>query len=121
MKNILVTGSDGYIGSGLYKKLIDSGHKIKAVDRKIFFDLDKVYNDINRPANNFCDIKKEHLDGVDHVIHLAAISNDPLAEIDSRLTDLEINIQALKKFIDYSDDGYQRNIIKKFINIWKGS
>ena len=39
-------------------------------------------------------------------------SRPGLSEIDSRLTDLEINIQALKKFIDYSDDGYQRNIIK---------
>lgn len=39
-----------------------------------------------------------------------------LSEIDSRLTNLEINVQALKKFIIYSEDGYQRNIIKKTEN-----
>ena len=48
---------------------------------------------------------------------LDGLDNRPgLSEIDSRLTNLEINIEALKKFIDYSDNGYQRNIIKKTEN-----
>jgi|TARA_B110000914_G_C15274036_1_gene358908 cysteine dioxygenase len=36
-----------------------------------------------------------------------------LLELDSKLSNLELNIDALRKCIGYSDDGYQRNIIKK--------
>ena len=36
-----------------------------------------------------------------------------LAELDDRLSDLEVNLNALRNCIGYSDDGYQRNVIKK--------
>jgi len=48
---------------------------------------------------------------------LDSLDNRPgLSEIDSRLNNVEINIEALKNFIDYSNEGYQRNIIKKTEN-----
>jgi nucleoside-diphosphate-sugar epimerase len=87
MANILVTGSDGYIGSGLVPKLIAEGHKVACVDRRIFFDLDREGAlPIMRPCDNIKDVTATHLEGVDHIIHLAAISNDPSAELDGRLT-----------------------------------
>tara|TARA_B100001105_G_scaffold235240_1_gene210284 strand:+ start:2901 stop:3353 length:453 start_codon:yes stop_codon:yes gene_type:complete len=36
-----------------------------------------------------------------------------LAELDDRLSNLEVNLNALRNCIGYSDDGYQRNVIKK--------
>ena len=38
--NILVTGSDGYIGSGLVVKLLAEGHTVHCVDKKIFYNLE---------------------------------------------------------------------------------
>ena len=47
----------------------------------------------------------EWLDGIDR--------RPGLDELDARLSSLEVNIDALEDCIGYSDDGYQRNVIKK--------
>jgi nucleoside-diphosphate-sugar epimerase len=87
MANILVTGSDGYIGSGLVKKLLADGHQVSCVDKKIFYNLESGgLSGILRPCDDIKDITVEHLKPISHVIHLAAISNDPAAELDARLT-----------------------------------
>ncbi len=84
---ILLTGSDGYIGSGLAHKLLAEGHDVLAVDRQIFYRLEEAGPiSIKRPCINVNDITPRHLEGVDHIIHLAAISNDPAAELNGRLT-----------------------------------
>jgi nucleoside-diphosphate-sugar epimerase len=84
---ILVTGSDGYIGNGLVRKLLAAGHEVLCVDKRIFYRLeDDGVTGFTRPCDDIKDITVDHLKGVDHTIHLAAISNDPAAELDGRLT-----------------------------------
>lgn len=87
---ILVTGAAGYIGSVLTPKLLDAGYRVRAVDRFFFGPtlperegLDLVRDDIRwmSPSN---------VDGVDAVIDLAALSNDPAGEMDPDKT-WEIN------------------------------
>ena len=83
---VLVTGGCGYIGTNLVKKLLQKKYKVISVDKKIFGDyLPKNKNLTNL---NLCvsQIDEKILKNVDTVIHLAAISNDPAALLDSKIT-----------------------------------
>jgi len=91
MKTVLVTGAAGYIGCVLVPKLLTQGYQVKAVDR-FFFGQDKL-----QPHPNLLLIKEDsrhlnerHFIGVDFVIDLVAISNDPSGEQFAQAT-LEIN------------------------------
>lgn len=100
MTTILVTGSDGYIGSGLVKKLLADGHTVLCVDKQIFYKLESDgVTGFTRPCDDIKDITVEQLKPVDHIIHLAAISNDPAAELDARLT-WETNVLYTLQLID---------------------
>ncbi|MBU1692660.1 MAG: NAD(P)-dependent oxidoreductase, partial [Verrucomicrobia bacterium] len=86
--NILMTGGGGYVGSALVPALLKQGHKVKVVDT--FWYGEQVFGDCNaHPALTRIgkDIRdtaamKEAMRGVDAVIHLACISNDPSFELD---------------------------------------
>jgi nucleoside-diphosphate-sugar epimerase len=96
---ILVTGGAGYLGSVLIPKLLVRGHSARVVDigyfglghlRALQPHIELVRDDLRRteePA--FLD---RLLDGIDCILHLAAISNDPSAELHPELTD-EINFK----------------------------
>lgn len=78
---MLVTGAGGYIGTTLVPLLAERGYRVRALDR-FFFGRELL------PANDRVevvqeDVRKlgpEHLEGVDHVIDLVALSNDPTGE-----------------------------------------
>lgn len=88
---LLVTGGGGYVGSALVPDLLRRGYRVKVVDvfwygRDVFADcnnhpqLERIELDIRDRAR-----LKEALAGVDAVIHLACISNDPSFELDPAL------------------------------------
>lgn len=95
---VLVTGNQGYIGSVLVQRLMKQDFFVKGLDIGYYAD-----NLLTKPSNkidNFEQIKKdirniqkEDLLGIDAIIHLAALSNDPLGELDTSLTK-EINYLA---------------------------
>lgn len=85
---ILVTGNNGYIGSVLTKILIDKGYEVIGLDTN-YYSLPKE-NQINKDIRN---VSREDLKDIEAIIHLAALSNDPLGEFDARLTE-EINFKA---------------------------
>ena len=79
---ILVTGSLGYIGSVLTQYLKEKGRDVKGMDTGFFKDC-TLYNPeasetIFRDVRDF---KKDDLRGVDTLVHLAGISNDPFGNI----------------------------------------
>src|SRR5438105_4980761 len=95
---ILVTGGAGYLGSVLVPKLVMRGHSVRVVDigyfgmshlRSINPGVEIVREDLRR-INADPQFRKQLLDGCDCVIHLAAISNDPSAELHPQLTE-EVN------------------------------
>lgn len=94
-KNILVTGSLGYIGCRLVERLTAEGHRVTGVDVDYYHDAThgRLPESVNRVTHRRLDIRsmtQADFDGVDVVMHLAALSNDPLGNLDSSLTH-EIN------------------------------
>jgi nucleoside-diphosphate-sugar epimerase len=98
---ILVTGGAGYLGSVLIPKLLVRRHAVRVLDVGYFGmghlrnhqpPVEMLRDDLRRVLSDdgFAD---QLLDGVDCVIHLAAISNDPSAELQPELTS-EVNFQA---------------------------
>ena len=82
MKKIMVTGAGGYIGSVLVPKLLEKGYEVNAVDR-FFFGTDKMplHVGLNLIKEDVRCLKDEHFIGIDAVIDLVAISNDPSGEL----------------------------------------
>ena len=95
---ILVTGSQGYIGTVLTDMLIKKGHDVIGYDVGFFKEniLGKVEENYNIINKDIRDIDKSDLYMVEVIIHLAGLSNDPLGEFSPILTE-EINFEATKK------------------------
>src|SRR5258708_39916248 len=74
---VLVTGGAGYVGSVLVRRLIDRGHVVRVVDCG-FFGLDHVDPRAELISGNILDFDRDWLDGVEGVVHLAGLSNDPM-------------------------------------------
>jgi nucleoside-diphosphate-sugar epimerase len=90
---ILVTGHDGYIGTSLVPLFKRAGHEVVGVDSGLFsacaFSDDPGAADVELRMD-IRDLAVEHFDGVDAVVHLAGISNDPLGDLNPGVT-YEIN------------------------------
>ena len=85
---ILVTGHRGYIGPHLVKLLKDAGHHVTGVDIGYFEGcnwepLPAADREINA---DFRSLTEHDLGGFDCICHLAAISNDPMGDLDEKLT-----------------------------------
>jgi nucleoside-diphosphate-sugar epimerase len=89
MQKVLVTGSEGYIGTILVKQLLNKGYQVTGLDTCFFSHGNLThqnlpyYNLINKDIR---DVTVDDLKGFDAVIHLAALSNDPLGKINEQLT-----------------------------------
>lgn len=80
---ILVTGHHGYIGSVLAPLLRDSGHEVIGLDTFYYrgCDLGNVAGFEPALAIDVRDVSPEALEGFEAVVHLAALSNDPLGDL----------------------------------------
>lgn len=86
---VLVTGHRGYIGSVLCPILREHGHTVRGLDTGYFEGCDfgsppMPFESLRRDVR---DITAFDLHGIDAVVHLAALSNDPMGALDPRLTD----------------------------------
>ena len=92
---ILLTGHKGYIGAVAGPVLLSAGHEVVGLDSDFFAgcDFGAETPQIPEIRKDLRDLTSKDLDGFDGVLHLAALSNDPLGDLDSDLT-YEINHRA---------------------------
>ncbi len=85
---VLVTGHNGYIGNVLVPMLRNAGHDVTGLDSYLFRDcsMHGQTPDVPSLAMDIRDIQEPDLVGFDAVVHLAALSNDPLGDLDTDLT-----------------------------------
>jgi nucleoside-diphosphate-sugar epimerase len=96
MKNILVTGNLGYIGSVLTNVLKEQNYNVTGLDVGYFKDCNLVEcadSNSNQIFSDTRNVASSQLRGFDAIIHLAGLSNDPLGELMPGLTE-EINFKS---------------------------
>lgn len=92
---VLMTGHNGYVGSVMAPLIAKAGHEVVGLDTYLFEQctFGAETEDIPSLRKDIRDVGVEDLAGFDAVIHLAALSNDPLGNLNARGT-YEINHEA---------------------------
>lgn len=92
---VLLTGHKGYIGAVAASVLKAAGHEVVGLDTGLFAGCDFAGAPLEIPeiARDLRDVEKKDLQGFDGVVHFAALSNDPLGDLDPELT-YDINHRA---------------------------
>ena len=92
---ILVTGHNGYIGTVLSPMLIARGFEVVGLDSDLYANctFGEGLPQVSEIEKDIRDVETSDLEGFDAIIHLAALSNDPLGNLNPALT-YEINHQA---------------------------
>jgi len=85
---VLLTGHKGYIGAVAGPVLRSAGHEVTGLDSDLFAGCDFGILDpaIPEVRKDLRGLTRGDLEGFDAVVHLAALSNDPLGNLDSQLT-----------------------------------
>ena len=93
--NILVTGSLGYVGTEATHKLESKGYSVFGIDSGFYrtCNLVPISKEVPTILKDIRDLEISDFKNIDSVIHLAALSNDPIGELDETLT-YEINYKA---------------------------
>jgi nucleoside-diphosphate-sugar epimerase len=93
--NVIVTGHKGFIGTIMVPMLQAAGHKVRGIDSDLYRNstygtppakVDEIIKDVR-------DVEKSDLEGADAIVHLAALSNDVLGDLNPDMT-YEINHKA---------------------------
>lgn len=114
MSTVLIPGGAGYVGSRLVPKLLAAGHSVRVLDLFLYGDvfagiddprLELVRGDVRDMA-----LVERALRGVDSVIHLACISNDPSFELDAELGK-SINFDCFGPMVDRAKSAGVRRFV----------
>jgi nucleoside-diphosphate-sugar epimerase len=114
--HVLLTGGCGYVGTALTAKLLGSGIDVTVVDAQWFGNFLPPARGLRVIAEDVRNTDRIPLDGVDSVIHLANVANDPCAELDSKLS-WEVNCLATMRLADRA----ARSGVTQFIYASSGS
>ncbi|BDR91642.1 NAD-dependent epimerase/dehydratase family protein [Vulcanisaeta souniana] len=119
---VLVTGCGGYIGTLLTPYLLRKGYGVRCVDRLFFGDdvLKHVIGERNFELvkADTRSISKDVLNGIDAVVDLAALSNDPAGELNPQWT-LDINYRARARLAKLASEvGVSRYILASSCSVY---
>jgi nucleoside-diphosphate-sugar epimerase len=118
---VLVTGHDGYIGTVMVPMLQSRGHEVVGLDNMLFracsFGANKSHAD-SELAMDLRDVRPEHLQGLDAVIHLAGMSNDPAGDLSPDAT-YDVNWKASVRLAEMAKEaGVGRYIFSSSCSVY---
>ena len=109
---VLLTGHTGYLGTVMAPVLAEAGHEVVGLDSGLFGEclLGPAPNDPPSVTVDLRDVHPDQLEGFDAVIHLAALSNDPLGALAPDLT-YDINHRASTRLARLARDAGVRRFL----------
>jgi len=113
---LLITGGCGYVGTELIKSLLKKNYKIINVDNQWFGNFLPKHKNLKNLKLDIRQIEKINFIGIDAIVHLAGVANDPSAELNEKLS-WDINVLATKFLIEKAI----KFKVKKFIFASSGS
>ncbi|MFH1369569.1 MAG: NAD(P)-dependent oxidoreductase [Elusimicrobiota bacterium] len=120
-KKILLTGNNGYIGPVMTRILKEQSHTVTGLDTGYYKGCE-LFNPETDPDRQIIkdirDLNENDLEGIEAVIHLSALSNDPLGELNPSLTD-NINTKASVKLAEIAKKaGVERFIFASSCSVY---
>ena len=102
---LMVTGDQGYIGAVLVPILMGKGYEVIGYDAGYFTEntLQDIEEDYTKIRKDIRDIEKNDLKGIDGIIHLAGLSNDPLGDFSPLLTE-DINFSGTMRLAELAKE-----------------
>ncbi|HLA90417.1 MAG TPA: SDR family oxidoreductase [Gemmatimonadaceae bacterium] len=113
---LLVTGACGYKGTMLVPKLLNAGHEVVGLDIMWFGNFLQAHPALTTIEADVRDVGAIDLEGVDAIIHLASIANDPCGDLNPKLT-WEVSALATMRLADKA----ARAGIRQFLYASSGS
>ncbi len=114
--HVLLTGGCGYIGTVLTERLLELGMQVTIVDIMWFGNYLPGHKNLTVIKQDVRNVDIIPMDGVDTIIHLANIANDPCGELNAKLS-WEVNVLATKLLVERAIE----NKVKQFIYASSGS
>jgi nucleoside-diphosphate-sugar epimerase len=111
-KPILLTGHKGYIGSVMAPQLVKAGYDVVGLDTGYFNECTLVPDEVEIPEikKDIRDVTPEDIKGFYGIIHLAALSNDPIGNLDEGWTE-DINHNATVRLAEIARDADVRRFL----------
>jgi nucleoside-diphosphate-sugar epimerase len=113
---LLVTGACGYKGTVLVPKLLAAGHEVVALDIMWFGNFLPAHPALTVIEGDVRDIDAIDLSGIDGIVHLSSVANDPCGDLDPKLT-WEISALATMQLADKA----ARKGVRHFVYASSGS
>ena len=114
---ILVTGGCGYVGSVLVPQLLSDGHNVLVVDDQWFGNFLPSHSELLIRKKSINQIDDADLNGIETVIHLANVANDPSVELNPTFS-WEVNVLHTTQFLELCK---RAKSVKKFMFASSGS
>jgi len=122
---VVVTGNLGYVGTVLTPLLVARGHEVRGIDTGWYGDC--VLGPVDATSvtqqirHDLRDVEPADLEGAEAIVHLGALSNDPIGELDPRLT-ADINTRASIRLAGLARDaGVRRFVFASSCSIYGSS
>lgn len=114
---ILVTGGCGYVGSVLVPRLLDEGNSILVIDDQWFGNFLNSHPELKVKKKSINHIDETDLQGIEAVIHLANVANDPSVELNPTFS-WEVNVLHTTQFLELCK---RSKTVRRFIFASSGS
>lgn len=121
---ILVTGSNGYIGCVLCTELVKRGYEVYGIDNRLFPKNFEVagypyeVEGVHYTVKDIRDINDSDFEGVDALVHLAGLSNDPMGDINDKVT-RKINVYATVEMVSLAKKaGVKKTIFSSSCSVY---